>query len=151
MHEVSRPCVLMLDCYCLANPCTCAPVCLWAYVLVCNGGKFNFARFCYPSSCFSCLTSSTCIMCFIATALSTEIHIDIWQTSLTRPMSGTTYFSQTSQLEGMRAFESRLGCSIPWPQPCCADCCLSAQEPACTGCQERQPSVKHYRISANFR
>jgi hypothetical protein len=42
MHEVSRPCVLMLDCYCLANPCTCAPMCLWAYVLVCYGGKLLF-------------------------------------------------------------------------------------------------------------
>jgi hypothetical protein len=51
-----------------------------------------------------------CIMCFIATALSTEIHKDIWQMSLTRPMSGTTSFSQTSQLEGMRAFETKLGC-----------------------------------------
>jgi hypothetical protein len=45
MHEVCKPCVLLFDCYCLATRCTRAPVCLWAYVLVCNGGKFNFADF----------------------------------------------------------------------------------------------------------
>jgi hypothetical protein len=112
MHEVSRPWVLMLDCYSLAIPCTCAPVCLWAYVLACNRGKFNFTKLYNRCPCYSCLTSSSCIMCIDATALSAEIDKDIWQTCLT---SGTTSCSQTSQLEGMRLLETvaaaSCGCS----------------------------------------
>jgi hypothetical protein len=45
MHEVSRPCVLVLDCNCLATPCKYALVRLWAYVLECNCGKFNLCQF----------------------------------------------------------------------------------------------------------
>jgi hypothetical protein len=43
--EASRPCVLVLDCNCLATPCTCALACFWDYVLACNCGKFIFASF----------------------------------------------------------------------------------------------------------
>jgi hypothetical protein len=58
------------------------------------------------------------LMCFDATAaLSAEIDKDIWQASLTRPMYGMTTCSQTNQLEEMRAFETKLDCSILWPQP----------------------------------
>jgi hypothetical protein len=148
MHEDSRPFVLMLDCFYLATPCTCVLVRLWAYVLACHGGKFNLANFC-NCSCYSCLTSSSCVMCFDATALSAEIDKGIWQTSLTRPMSATTSYSQTSQLEGMRAFETRLKSNL-WSQPFCAGSCSPAQEPACKGCQERQPTIQDFCMSASF-